>query len=148
MRYLLLVLMTNFAALTDRDALAIYAELLNEVTVRGEQREAATFLVRDGDGRIRSVPWGSNGDFRSAHFKGTVPTGTIAIAHTHPNGWDQPSRNDIAQAKRIGIAIIVVTRCNVNVVLPDGSIVPLIQRNRIHGRGDVVFTRAYQRQGK
>lgn len=150
MRILMLVVISNLAALlTERDALAIYAELLSRVVMRGEDSEAAAFLVRDGDGRIRSVPWSSNGHFRSAHFEGMVPAGTIAIAHTHPHGWDQPSPNDIAQARRTGIAIVVVTRWNVNVVLPGtGEVLPLIQRNRIPHRGDVVVTRAYQRHGK
>ena len=132
MRTLMLALLSNLVGLlTERDALSIYSELLNHAAVRGENREAAAFLVRDGDGRIRSILWPLDGGLRSAHFQGIVPAGTIAIAHTHPHGWDQPSRNDIAQAKRSGIAIVVVTRSNVNVVLPGtGTTVPLIRRSR------------------
>ena len=74
MRILMLVLISSLTGLlSEPDARSIYTELLQRATVRGADYEAAAFLVRDSDGRIRSVAWPPTGRTRSERFEGAVP---------------------------------------------------------------------------
>jgi JAB domain-containing protein similar to deubiquitination enzymes len=77
--------------------------------------EQAAFVVHEIDGRTDFVRWPFGGyDFRAA-YRGTIPPNAVAIVHTHPNGRPQPSDNDVAVARRLGIPVYVVTRMRVSV---------------------------------
>jgi len=109
-------------------------QLLKTIAVRGanlaDQQEVAAFLVRDGNGVVSLVMWPHTANRRSEHFEGTVPPGTVAIAHTHPIFAERPSHGDIEQARKIGLPIYVITRWNLYVVDAAGTVIPLIaQRN-------------------
>jgi hypothetical protein len=91
--------------------------------------EVAAFLVRDEDGLVSCVIWPHNGTRRSAHYEGVIPNRTVALAHTHPDSAPQPSRADIAEARRIGFPIYVVTRWDLYWIDPaSGQSLHLIRR--------------------
>jgi proteasome lid subunit RPN8/RPN11 len=97
--------------------------------------ESAAFLVRERDGRLLTRRWQSSEAYR-AQYDGPTPAGCAAIIHTHPLGQNDPSANDVLEAKRIGIPIIVVTPDAVTVARPDGSVEKLA-----NGRGWVSRSR-------
>jgi proteasome lid subunit RPN8/RPN11 len=106
--------------------------VMQDIALRGahqfDQQEVAAFLVRDANGAILSVMWPHTANRRSEHFDGAVPAGTVAIAHTHPLFAERPSSGDIAQARKIGLPIYVITRWNLYVVDAVGTVMPLIEK--------------------
>jgi hypothetical protein len=104
--------------------------------LRIDNTEVAAFIVRDG-GVISCSLWPTTVMIRSARYDGMLPEGTVAVAHNHPLELPRPSRGDIAEAKRIGLPIYVVTRWRVWVVDPStGDQVELI-RDRNWTRGAI-----------
>jgi len=113
----------------DPHLLALLQQMARSGAERSDQSEIAAFLVRDTAGAISFVPWPQSGRFRSESFRGVIPLGTVALAHTHPWQADQrPSRGDIEQAKKIGLPIYVVTRWNLYAVDADGNVVEIFAR--------------------
>jgi hypothetical protein len=109
--------------------LAALRDLRTRGIMQTEQREVAAFIVRREDGSLNAVIWPQNGRYRSGHYEGPVPAGTVAIAHTHPPEADRrPSRGDIEQAKKIGMPIYVVTRWNLWVADAQGDVHELVAR--------------------
>ena len=132
MRLVILLLALSFDvrhATDNPQVFAILQQMAIAGTQRFDQREMAAFLVRDANGSVSSVPWPQTGRFRSEHYQGTLPTGTVALAHTHPWQADQrPSQGDIEQARKIGLPIYVVTRWNLYVVDSKGKVITLFAR--------------------
>lgn len=123
-------------AANDRQALAV----MQDIALRGahevDQQEVAAFIVRDANGAISSVLWPHTANRSSEHYDGVIPAGTVAIAHTHPIFLEHPSSGDIAQARRIGLPIYVITRWNLYVVNATGAVMRLIEnRNWTHSPG-------------
>jgi|SRR5437588_1907428 len=113
----------------DPHVLSALQDLAHRGAYQTDQTEVAAFLVRDANGVIRSVMWPHTANRRSEHYEGTIPAGTVAIAHTHPLQADEhPSRADIEQAKKIGLPIYVVTRRNLYVVDSSGEVIELFAR--------------------
>ena len=77
--------------------------------------EHAAFAVRDQDGRTHFVRWPLRWQDRRAGYRGSIPPNTFAIVHTHPNRYREPSADDSAVARRLGIPVYVVTRWGVAV---------------------------------
>jgi proteasome lid subunit RPN8/RPN11 len=75
-----------------------------------EDEEVAAFVVMERDGTVDLVHWPRTRTYRSAHWKGPVPEGTIGIIHTHPAKLPFPSRQDVAEARRLGMPVHVVSR--------------------------------------
>jgi hypothetical protein len=102
--------------------------------LRVDNTEVAAFIVRDGD-VISCLLWPHTVLLRSARYDGKLPEGTVAVAHNHPLESPLPSRADIAEAKRIGLPMYVVTRWHLYVVDPStGERIELI-RSRDWTRG-------------
>jgi proteasome lid subunit RPN8/RPN11 len=101
-----------------------YDELLAESGYGQREYERAAFLIRERDGTLTLEPWPHRG-YRHATFRGAIPPRTIAILHTHPAGEPQPSVRDRAEAKRLGIPVVVIT--------PEGVIAadPIAERTRV-----------------
>ena len=95
---------------------------LQDLAVRGanlaDDQEVAAFIVRDASGGTTCRLWPHTANLRSEHYRGGIPTGAVAVAHTHPLYAEQPSRGDVAESKRIGLPIYVITRWNLYVVDP------------------------------
>ncbi len=72
---------------------------LQELAIRGayqvDQQEVAAFIVQDASGVISTVLWPHTANARSEHYRGAIPAGTVAIAHTYPLYAERPSRGDI-----------------------------------------------------
>ena len=105
-----------------------FAELLADGGYGRLGRERAAFLIREDDGTLTLEPW-PGGGFRHATFRGAVPPRTIAILHTHPANAPQPSAHDVAEAKRLGIAIVVIT--------PESVIATTAGRTRVLSSGRI-----------
>lgn len=116
------------AAVDDPCVMNAFAQLLK----RGEgilgRLEAAAFLVRDEDGSLRMVLWPRTEFSRKETFRGVIPPGTVAIAHTHPPTMERPSRGDEAEAARLGLTIMVVTYWQIWAVEPSRQHVPITRR--------------------
>ena len=98
--------------LASPQALHWYDALLAEGGYGRFDRERAAFLIREDDGTLTLEPW-PNGGFRHATFRGTIPARTIAILHTHPASAPQPSARDHAEARRLGVPVVVITPASV-----------------------------------
>jgi hypothetical protein len=113
----------------DPHVMAALQDLAHRGAYQTDQTEVAAFLVRDANGVVTSVMWPHTANRRSEHYEGTIPAGTVAIAHTHPWQADQhPSRGDIEQAKKVGLPIYVVTGRNLYVVDSSGAVIELFVR--------------------
>ena len=115
-------------AADDPQVLAVMQDIALHGAYQLDQQEVAAFLVRDANGAISSVLWPLTANRRSEHSDGVVPAGTVAIAHTHPIFAERPSSGDIAQARKIGLPIYVITRWNLYVVDATGAVMPLIEK--------------------
>ena len=97
-----------------------YDYLLAESGYGRLPRETAAFLIRESDGTLTLQPW-TDGGFRHAKFRGVVPPRTLAVLHTHPRGETQPSARDRAEARRLGVPVVVITPEAVVAALPEGE---------------------------
>jgi hypothetical protein len=82
--------------------------------------EVAAFLVRS-DGELSLVPWAATRRFREQQFHGVIPSGTIAIVHTHPLALPDPSPGDRRESERLGMPIVVLTPRSIVIARPSGA---------------------------
>lgn len=118
---MLVLLLAASLDLASPQALFWYAQLLAEGGYGRLERERAAFLIRETDGTLTLEPW-THGGFRHARFRGTVPARTIAILHTHPAKSPRPSARDRAEAKRLGIPVVVITQSGAIAAMADGTV--------------------------
>src|SRR2546430_7400139 len=105
-----IVALTVWLAGADLEELA--AQLLKHASADDDFEQAA-FIVRQPAGDLSMVDWPSGHFFRKASWSGPVPTGTIAIIHTHPTRMPLPSQIDRIEATRTGLTIYAVTRVSI-----------------------------------
>jgi len=110
--------------LDSPQAVSWYGFMLEEGGYGRLEREKAAFLIEESGGVLTLEPWPS-GSHRRAAFRGRIPERAIAVLHTHPKGEPKPSANDRAQAKRLGMPVVVITPGAVVAAMPDGSEVTL-----------------------
>jgi len=123
---LLLAISTDACGeLCHNDAVEQYAHLNALAAMRRYESERAAFLVRRLDGRLTIVAW-PPGDHADASYTGRIPPGCVAVIHTHPAASPQPSKQDMAEAQRIGVPIVVITPQSVTVATPEGATVQLL----------------------
>lgn len=76
-----------------------------------------------------SVQWPWSAESKKETWRGAIPTGTVANAHTHPNtASPKPSttggitsRGDQGTADKIGLPVYVVTRNAIWKAVPDAK---------------------------
>ena len=86
--------------------------------------ERAAFLRIGDRGLFNCEVWPAKLQFHAATWSGRMPDGTVAIVHSHPRTLPDPSTNDVAEAHRLGIPVIVVTPDSVTMVMPrDGTLI-------------------------
>ena len=107
-------------SISSPEAFKHYQRLLLSYEVKARSGEVGAFLVLR-DETLVAVPW-RQGDSRSVTFSGKAPAGCIAIMHTHPGRELMPSTQDVLEAQRLGIPLIVVTPYAVTVANPDGTV--------------------------
>ena len=118
-----LLAVSSCGDLCSPEAVDLYARLKALAASNRYQSERAAFLVRT-DAGLRAVMWQA-GELTEAVYRGPVPKRCLAVIHTHPAIAPQPSRQDIAEARRLRMPIVVVTSGSVIAALPDGTIRPL-----------------------
>jgi hypothetical protein len=84
--------------------------------------EEAAFIVRNADGALAIVRWPRAGTPHIAKWKGSFPEGTVAIAHTHPNRFPEPSRIDKRTARVRKVPVYVVTRLRITKTMGGPSV--------------------------
>ena len=112
----------NETTLNRPDVIAAFDLLLRRASYGHLGEERAGFLVLDGE-RFRLVPWPPTHQFHAEEWIGKIPEGTVAVVHTHPPGQPLPSTHDRAEARRVGIPMLVITPGSVVLVRDDGAAV-------------------------
>ena len=110
-------LVLALAVLFSAEAKFWYADLLAEAGYGRFATERAAFLIAESDGGLTLAPWEVRG-YHRASYRGIVPERAIAIVHTHPAHLPQPSTHDRAEARRLGLPVVVVTPSGVEVAMP------------------------------
>lgn len=120
---LALLLVDGCGDLCRNEAMDHYARLFAEAGYGRLPHERAGFLLRENDHGLTFAPW-QQGDFARASYSGAIPKNAIALVHTHPMSHSSiPSARDIAEARRLGMPVVVVSRDGVSVARTDGSVV-------------------------
>ena len=115
------VVLTNEAdVLHDPSVLACFAHLLKEARFGFASVERAAFVLMNTDGEFRCLDWPSTHEAKETHWKGAIPNGVVAMAHTHPVVSPYPSVDDRNEAVRIGMPIFVISPQIISVVHSDG----------------------------
>ena len=112
------------------EAMGHYAAMLEEGGYGRLSHERAAFLIREERGSFTLAPWGASAGFQHASFRGSIPSGAIAIVHTHPLGALKPSAGDHEEAKRIGLPVVAITPAAVVAAMPDGTARTLVAAPR------------------
>jgi hypothetical protein len=92
--------------------------------------ERAAFVIQRTDGSIACQCWPSKHSYLAESFRGVMPAHTIAIVHTHPVQYPQPSEQDKMEATRLGIPIYVLTIQGVYKAIPGVSKVAMLTRQQ------------------
>jgi proteasome lid subunit RPN8/RPN11 len=105
-------LLLTFRSIDVRDPVVhgVMADLLRHARFGMSNTEEAAFLIRNAAGATFFLHWPSDGELNQATWNGPIPTGTVAILHTHPNYLPIPSNRDIRVARAISIPVYVITR--------------------------------------
>jgi len=119
----------NQQTIARNDVGACFDRLLARAYYGHADYERAAFLILNRDGTIGCREWPATFEFKTASWNGSVPDGTIAIAHTHPERLRRPSREDLRTAASVGVPVIVITQAWIGVGASDGSI-EFYQRER------------------
>src|SRR5215208_6235035 len=86
--------------------------------------ERAAFLLIDETGRFDCHVWPADFQFHKAQWRGRTPDGTAALIHSHPQNFPDPSLQDIMEAMRLGVPVIVVTPAATAMAMPgDGRVI-------------------------
>lgn len=97
-------------AAPDARTIALSWDLLRSAQYGRATREHGAFLVSDANGELRLVKWSGEATSMSATYRGRIPSGTVAIVHTHPNDLPNPSPGDEALARKLKMPVYVLTR--------------------------------------
>lgn len=88
-------------------------EMLGRAQFGFSSLEEAAFVVAAPDGTLSLRRWPATGELNESHWKGAIPADAIAIVHTHPNKFPQPSRLDAQTAVETGLPVYVLTRSTI-----------------------------------
>lgn len=99
-------------------------------------RELAAFVVEERDGTLGCIYWESRAGRRAESFSGVVPSGTVAVVHSHPDASSpRPSRTDSENARRLGLPFIVVSRTEIWIAGAHGGPPVNLARGYLWARG-------------
>jgi hypothetical protein len=93
----------------NREVTSGFATLVKNAGYGRRADEQAGFLVVDDAGHFRVVSWPVSNRHHAQEWRGAIPDGTIAVAHTHPVESPYASVHDCDEARRLGMPIFVLT---------------------------------------
>ena len=114
--------------LRDPAVLACFAQLVREGEYGFRNFDSAAFLVPHADQSFGCIEWPQTHEFKVARWRGPMPPGVVAVAHTHPLSSPDPSPDNIYEARRIGMPIFILTPNLIRVVHADGRVETLVCR--------------------
>ena len=116
----------------SRDVIAdVGQQLLDRVFLTDTRDlEQAAFLTAKPDGSLGCVLWPATSEREASTFHGELPPDTIAVVHTHPREWQDPSAQDSLLSKRLDLSVVVVTHGFIVDVDPAGA----ISRRTLYGK--------------
>jgi hypothetical protein len=111
----IVTILLSFTSIDVRDPVihGVMADLLRHGRFGMSQREEAAFLIRNAAGATFFLHWPGDGELNQASWNGPIPTGTVAIVHTHPNYLPLPSNRDNRVARAAEIPVFVITRMSI-----------------------------------
>jgi len=121
--------------LRDPDVVACLVHVLQAGAYGSRETERAAFLVVQADQTLECRDWPATHAFREARWVGPLPEGVVAVAHTHPVSFPDPSDQDLSEARRLGIPIFVLTPKIVTVAHSDGHRETLAYHAELTQRG-------------
>lgn len=104
------------------ELMPLLADLASRSGYGNGHAEVGAFLVRNSDGTVRCELWKHSAEFQTTSHRGAIPSGTIAIAHTHPRCCRDLSAHDRNEAARLGIPVIAVSMGTMHLVGGDGTV--------------------------
>lgn len=84
----------------------------------GAHFERAAFLRLRDDGAFDCRLWPGALHADRAEWAGAPVDGTVAIIHSHPRDFPEPSQHDRQEAVRIGVPVLVVTPGAISMASP------------------------------
>lgn len=99
----------------DVGGLTLLAELIDQSMGGLSDTESGAFIVKSASGHHLEL-WPKSLKKYTTSYRGAIPAGIVAIAHSHPLSRPEPSRNDIEVAQRLGLDMYVVTRKSVYLI--------------------------------
>jgi len=112
--------------LRDPTVIACFAHLVRSALGGFATFEKAAFLALRADHSVQCIDWPSTREFKQAQWSGPMPSGVVAVAHTHPLSSPFASPDDVKLARRIRMPIFVLTPNMVSVVHADGRVEMLV----------------------
>lgn len=112
------------SACVSQDVIAdVGQQLLDRVFFTDTRElEQAAFLTEHADGTLGCVLWPATTERDASTFHGDMPPDTIAVLHTHPRQWQDPSVQDGILSKQLDMSVFVVTHGFIVDVDPAGAI--------------------------
>lgn len=96
---------------------SIFSDIFRQASYGALETERAAFVVRGHEGFL-CVMWPNWGGGREVRYTGVIPSGTIAIVHTHPGRQARASEVDRRQAERLGLPFYILSRRAIHRVEP------------------------------
>jgi len=113
---------TNESTCVPEEVLSkVGSQLLQRVSPDSREIEQAAFLTKNGDGSIACRLWPLTSERTASTYRGTIPADTLAIIHTHPHDWFNPSSGDSALSAKLSMPVFVVTNRWISFVDPAGQ---------------------------
>ncbi|HEV8449307.1 MAG TPA: hypothetical protein VGQ44_20955 [Gemmatimonadaceae bacterium] len=116
----------------SRDVIADVGQQLLDRVFFADTRdlEPAAFLTMKPDGSLGCFLWPATNERDASTFHGDLPADTVAVVHTHPREWQDPSAQDSLLSRELDISVVVVTHGFIVDVDPAGA----ISRRTLYGK--------------
>ena len=97
------------AELLHDEVVLSFCRVLSKKAIVERHIEQGAFVVQTAGGLQYFVAWPPTEERDVARWYGHFPDGTVAIVHTHPPHLPEPSKLDIAVARRARVPVYVIT---------------------------------------
>jgi hypothetical protein len=106
-----------------------YYQFFYESNFGNKLTECAAWIIHANDG-YSLVKWPTIKQIYKQVWTLPIPSGAVAIAHTHPTiDSEKPSKTDALTAKKLNLPIYTISRSGVWKVTPSGFITRVKNRN-------------------